>query len=184
MIAPTASRSLRDAGTFVALLSALVGVGLFLVMAGAIDAVAPPVPAYDDVPWLALNPPEVPTGAFEDATGLTQQEVVTQLGPPMRVRRDTDLPDGCVQSYVYATRVLGERTTTGVCFNAQGRAASFLGQTVSLDLRYMTDDPRDALAATGLMSLILALPLAAMLVVRRRLWSPRFASIGPKDGAA
>jgi hypothetical protein len=184
VIAPTPSRSLRQAGTFVALLSGLVGVGLFLVRAGIVDAVAPPVPAYDDVPWLALNPPEVPTGAFEDATGLTQQQVVSQFGPPMRVRRDTDLPDGCVQSYVYATRVLGERTTTGVCFDAQGRASSFLGQTASFDLRYMTDDPRDALAATGLMALILAFPLAAMLVVRRRLLPLRFASISPKDGAA
>jgi hypothetical protein len=184
VITPTPSRSLREAGTFVALLSGLVGVGMFLVIAGSVDAVAPPVPPYDDVPWLALNLPEVPTGAFEDATGLTQQQVVSQFGPPMRVRRDTDLPDGCVQSYVYATRVLGERTTTGVCFNAQGRAASFLGQTVSFDLRYMTDDPRDALAATGLMSLILALPVAAMMVVRRRLWPLRFASINPKDGEA
>ena len=181
MIAPTPGRALREAGTFVAVLSALVGVGWFLVMAGIVDAVAPPVPPYDGEPWLAMNPPQVPTGAFQDVTGLTPQQVVSRFGPPMRVRRDSDLPDGCVQSYVYATRVLGERTTTGVCFNSQGRAASFLGQTVSFDLRYMSDDPRDTFAATGLMSLILALPLAAILAIRRRM-PQRLASLSPKDG--
>ena len=54
-------------------------------------------------------------------------------------------------------------------------------QTVSFDLRYMSDDPRDTLAATGLMSLILALPLAAILAIRRRL-PQRLASLSPKDG--
>jgi len=181
LFAPTPSRALREAGTFVALLTVLVGVGCFLVMAGIVDAVAPPVPAYDDEPWLALNPPEVPDGAFEDLTGLAPQQVVSRLGPPMRVRRDSDLPDGCVQSYIYATRVLGERTTTGVCFNSQGRAASFLGQTVSFDLPFMSDDPRGTFAAAGLMSLILAIPLSVILAIRRRL-PQGLASLRPKDG--
>jgi hypothetical protein len=78
--------------------------------------------------------------------------------------------------------VLGERTTTGVCFDSQGRAASFLGQTVSFDFRYMSDDPRDTFAATSLMSLILALPLAAILAIRRRQRPLPLASIGLKDG--
>jgi hypothetical protein len=167
----------------VALLSGLVGVALFLVQAAIVDAVALAVPLYDDGPWLALNPTEVPSGAFEDATGLTQEAVISQFGLPMRVRRDADLPDGCIQSYVYATRVLGERTTTGLCFNAQGRAASFVGQTVTFDLGSMGDDPRDVLAATGLMSLILALPWAAMLAAHRRLWPLTFASVSLKEGS-
>jgi hypothetical protein len=183
VIAATPIRALREAGSVVALLSALVGVALFLVQAGIVDAVAPAVPAYDDAPWLALNPPEVPLAAFEDATGLTQEAVISQFGPPMRVRRDTALPDGCIQCYVYATRGLGERRTTGLCFNGQGRVASFVGQTVIFDLPSMSDDPRDFFAATGLMSLILAVPLAAMLAVHRRLWRLKLPSVSLKESS-
>jgi hypothetical protein len=79
----------------VALLSGLVGAALFLVQAAIVGAIAPAVPLYDDAPWVALNPPEVPSGAFEDATGLTQEAVISQFGVPMRVRRDTDLGQRC-----------------------------------------------------------------------------------------
>jgi hypothetical protein len=130
---------------------------------------------------LALDPPEVPSGAFEDATGVTQEAVISHFGPPMRVRRDTDLPNGCIQSYVYATRVLGERTTTGLCFNAQGRVASILGQTVTLDLSSMADDSRDTFVATGIMSLLLALPMAGVLIVSRRARPLQFAQLRLKD---
>jgi len=157
------------------------GVGLFLLRAASIDAVAPVVPPYDDAPWLALDPPEVPSGAFEDATGVTQEAVISQLGPPMRVRRDADLPNECIQSYVYATRVLGERTTTGVCFNAQGRVVSFLGQTVTFDLSSMADDSRDIFVATEIMSLLVGVPMAGVLAVLRRARPLQFAQLRLKD---
>jgi hypothetical protein len=168
VIAPTPGRALRDAGTVVALLAGLVGVGIFMLSASVVDAVAPQYRPWDDLPWLALNSPELAPDAFEEATGMTQEAVILKYGPPMRVRRDRHLPDDCVQAYVYVTRVLGERTTDAVCFNAAGRVTSFVGQTVSFDLRSMTDDPRESFAATALLSAILALPLAGLLAIRRR----------------
>jgi hypothetical protein len=162
-------------------LSGVLGVALFLLRAATIDAVAPVVPPYDDVPWLAFNLPEVPSGAFEDATGMTQEGVISQFGPPIRVRRDADLPNGCIQSYVYVTRVLGERTTTGLCFNAQGRVASFLGQTVTVDLSSMADDSRDTFVTTGVMSLLVALPMAGVLTAWRRARPLQFAQLPLKD---
>jgi hypothetical protein len=180
VITPTPGNSLRGAGIVVALLSGLLGAILFLFVVQTVDRVATPVPAYDDVPWLALNPPEIPTGSFELMTGQTPQQVIQALGPPIRVRRDAYLPTDCEQAYVYATRVLGKRTTEGVCFNTQGRAASFLGQTVSFDLRRMGDQPGDGFIAAGLLSLILTLPLA-IVFARRRRWPQRLTVVSLTD---
>jgi len=158
-------------------------VGLLLLRAAEVDAVAPPVDPWDDRPWVRLAPSALPLPEVEAVAGATREVALDRLGPPVRVRRDWRVPDGCAEVYVYPVIVESERAPAGLCISPGGRVDGVVDADhgsggMSFDLATMSGEPTDMLGGQAI-AVLLAVPVAVVIRARRRYHPLRF--IGIRD---